>query len=688
MTSGTITRTRRSRTTTRPTTSPTPTQGARTVTAPSSPRRPPAGAGRPRGPRPPSLAAGLLIATHDALARALQRAKCSRRLFTLLLIYVLLTLLMGWRLVTVQIVAAEDYSELARRQTQREVDLPATRGALTDREGDPLAMSLSAATIFANPRLLAENDIDPYVLASRLSEPLGRSVVDLVEDLTADREFVFLGRQLPRAVGEEITAMELAGIGVLEEPNRVYPADRIASQVVGWAGVDNSGLAGIELQYDEALAGVAGTLRLERAPGGLEITAAPREVVPATAGADIRLTIDREVQFATEEILVEAVETYDAIGGSAVVLDPRTGEILAMASVPSVAPTAFADSEPYARRNRAVTDVFEPGSVNKVITIAGAIEDGVIGADQSFEVADRIAIGPEVFNDSSGHATSWWSVNDIIARSSNVGTIKIAQALGEERLYHYVTEFGLGRPTGLGFPGESNGLLAEVDDWSISSLPTIAIGQGVSATLVQVAQAFGVIANDGTYVPPSLVQGTVGADGVFTPAATAEPRQVVSAETAETVAQMLVDVVESDVGTGSRAAVRGYSVGGKTGTAQKPLEGARGYREDAWIATFAGFAPVEDPQVVVAVMLDEPTPHYGGLSAAPTFSRIMEFALRDQRIPPHTPQIPLPVGQRLGNTFATAPTPTETASDTASDHEITEESPEAESSGGDDGAEG
>ena len=253
MTSGTITRTRRSRTTTRPTTSPTPTQGARTVTAPSSPRRPPAGAGRPRGPRPPSLAAGLLIATHDALARALQRARCSRRLFTLLLIYVLLTLLMGWRLVTVQIVAAEDYSELARRQTQREVDLPATRGALTDREGDPLAMSLSAATIFANPRLLAENDIDPYVLASRLSEPLGRSVVDLVEDLTADREFVFLGRQLPRAVGEEITAMELAGIGVLEEPNRVYPADRIASQVVGWAGVDNSGLAGIELQYDEAL---------------------------------------------------------------------------------------------------------------------------------------------------------------------------------------------------------------------------------------------------------------------------------------------------------------------------------------------------------------------------------------------------------------------------------------------------
>lgn len=638
----------------------------RTSAAPSSPRRAPGGGGGSRRPpAPPGLATGALLALHDALSRALQRARSGRRLNALLALFLILTLLMGWRLVSVQIVAAEEYAALARRQTQREVDLPASRGAITDRDGDPLAMSLSASTIFANPPILAEAGIDPYVLASRLSGPLERPVDDLVEALTADREFVFLGRQLPRAVGEAISAMELAGIGVLEEPTRVYPADRIASQVVGWAGVDNSGLAGLELQYDEALAGVTGTLRLERAPGGVEITAAPREVIPATPGLDVRLTIDREVQFATEDILLDAVETYDAIGGSAVVMDPRTGQILAMASVPSVAPTAFADAEPYARRNRALTDVFEPGSVNKVITIAGAIEDGVVGPEEGFDVPGRIAIGPEVFHDSTDHATQWWSVGDIIERSSNVGTIKIAQRLGEERLYDYVTAFGLGRHTGLEFPGESRGLLAEVEDWSVSSLPTIAIGQGVSSTLLQMAQVFSVIANDGELVPPSLVQGTVDADGVFTEADNGEARRVVSSETARVVADMLVDVVESDAGTGSRAAVQGYRVGGKTGTAQKPLEGERGYREDAFIATFAGFAPVEDPQVVVAVMLDEPTPHYGGLSAAPTFSEIMEFALRDQRIPPFEPQRAMPVGGRLGHTYAQAPAPTATPTPTS-----------------------
>ena len=627
-----------------------------TTAAPSSPRRqPPRRPPTRRPPRPPSLAAGIALAAYDALARAVQRARTGRRLHIMLGVYLLLFGLMGYRLVTVQVVAREEYSALARQQTQRELDLPATRGSITDRDGEPLAMSLSASTVFANPPVLAEAGVDPYVLAAQLSTPLDRSVEDLVELLTADREFVFLGRQLPRDVGQAITEMELAGIGVLEEPTRVYPAEQIASQVVGWAGVDNNGLAGIELAYDEALGGMPGTLRLERAPGGVEITAAPREVIPAEPGADIRLTIDREVQFATEEILAEAVEAYDAIGGSAVVLDVHSGELLAMASVPNAAPDDYADADPYARRNRALTDVFEPGSVNKVITIAGALEDGVVGAEQWFDVPGHIDIGPETFNDSSPHGTATWSVGDIVARSSNVGTIRIAQQLGEERLYHYVTEFGLGRHTGIDFPGESRGLLAEVEDWTISSLPTIAIGQGVSATLVQVAQVFGVIANDGVFTPPRLVQGTVDAEGALTPAPVEADRRVVSVETAEVVAEMLVDVVESEAGTGGLAAVPGYRVGGKTGTAQKPLEGELGYREDAYIATFAGFAPVEDPQVVVAVMLDEPTPYYGGLSAAPTFSQIMEFALRDQRVPPHTAQLPLPAGARIGHTFALPP---------------------------------
>lgn len=626
--------------------------------APHTPRRTPPGSARRRSaPQGPSLGQLVLVALYDSLARAQQRARVSRRLLLLLICYLAVIGLMGWRLIAVQLVDAEIYAAWASQQTQREVSLPAARGALTDRDGEPLAMSLAASTIFANPRVLREAGVDPYLMASQLTAVIDTDMEALVDTLSSDRAFVYIGRQLPRAVGEAVTAMELPGIGVIEEPTRVYPAEHIASQVVGFAGLDNNGLAGIELQYDEALSGTEGTLLFERAPGGVEISAAPREVEPAVPGVDVRLTLDREIQFATEEILADAVQQYSAIGGSAVVMDARTFEILGMASVPSAAAEAYASASPYDRRNRALTDVFEPGSVNKVIAIAGALEDGVVGADQSFEVPYQISIGPESYSDSEPHPTAWWSTRDIMARSSNVGTIRIAQRLGSERLHDYVSEFGLGRPTGLGFPGESRGILAEVEDWTVSSLPTIAIGQGVAATLVQTAQVFAVIANDGEFVPPSLVQGTVDSGGTFTPQPDRAPRRVVSAETAEIVADMLVDVVESSVGTGSRAAVPGYLVGGKTGTAQKPLEGARGYKEGAYIASFVGFAPADDPRLVIAVMLDEPTPSYGGLSAAPTFSRIMEFSLRDQRVPPSTPGVPLPAGQRLGHTFAAQPAP-------------------------------
>ncbi|MGI9016373.1 MAG: peptidoglycan D,D-transpeptidase FtsI family protein [Euzebya sp.] len=632
----------------------------------------------------------VLLALWDSLARAQQRARISRRLMILMIGYLALFLIIGWRLAAVQYVDAEVYADWAHRQTQREVDLPAVRGALTDRDGAPLAMSLSTATIFANPPVLTEAGVDPVLIAQSLAEVLPNAdQATLVRALSSDRSFVYLGRQLPRAIGQAVSELGLPGIGVLEEPKRVYPADRIASQVIGWAGLDNTGLAGIESQYNEALAGVDGTLRLETAPGGIEISSAPREVAPAEPGLDVRLTIDREVQFSTEQILARAVERYDAIGGSAVVLDVHTGEILAMASVPSVAPTDFGAAQPYDRRNRALTDVFEPGSVNKVITVAGALEDGVVGADEGFNVPYQLTIGPETFSDSSGHAQAFWSTRDIMTRSSNIGTIQIAQRLGEERLYDYVTSFGLGEPTGLGFPGESRGLLAPVQDWTVSSLPTIAIGQGVAATLVQTAQVFAVIANDGVWLEPSLVQGTVAADGTFTPSARASQHRVVSSQTAETVAQMLVEVVESPYGTGNLAAVPGYRVGGKTGTAQKPLEGALGYEEGAYIATFVGFAPVEDPQVVVAVMLDEPTPYYGGLSAAPTFAEIMQFALRDQRVPPGAPGVAIPAGQVLGGTVARpAPIarpdaePQSTATEPAAEPDIRPDTEQPDENGG------
>jgi cell division protein FtsI (penicillin-binding protein 3) len=543
---------------------------------------------------------------------------------------------MGWRLVSIQVVDAAEYRGLAERQMQREIELAARRGKLYDRSGEPLALSLAAATVYANPRAIRAGEADPTFVAADLAPLLDRSVSDLMELLSRDTGFVYLGRQLPRAVGEQIKALKLPGIGVLEEPTRVYPSPGLAAQVVGFAGLDNEGLAGLELAYEDVLAGQPGRLWLERAPGGLTITGTPRELEPSISGTDLVLTIDRQIQHVAEQALIDAVERYDALGGSAVVLDARTNEILAMASAPSFNPEALADSDDYARKNRAVTDMFEPGSVAKVVTSAAALEEGLVRSDETFVVPDTIVVGPKRFKDSHPHPTETMSFGEIIEQSSNVGTIQIAQRVGEERLHEYLERFGFGQRTGLGFPGESPGLLPSVEDWWSTSLPTISIGQGFAATLLQVAEVFQTVAAGGVSTPPTLVRGTVDERGRLERTAAPEGERVVSAETAELLAEMLGGVVEA--GTGGLAAVPGYSVAGKTGTAQKPSQTTRGYEEGAYIATFAGFAPADDPALVIAVMLDEPTPIYGGLTAAPVFSEIMEFALGQQRVPPTAPQ--------------------------------------------------
>ena len=633
--------------------------------APTRPRPRPAPARRPRPAPAPTMTAAMLAAALGACGRACAKARTQRRVSSLLVVWLVISVLIAARLVDIQVVRAEEFRGLADRQSQREIALPAARGALLDRGGHPLAMSLSASTVYANPPVLREEGIDPWLVAATVSPVLQRPTAELAALLGSQQEFVFLGRQLPRELGEQVLALDLPGdieglpgIGVLEEPTRTYPSGTLASQTVGWAGVDNSGLAGLELAYDQELGGIPGTLLLERAPGGLEITSAPRTVTEPVSGADLVLTLDRGIQQATEEILADAVSHFQALGGSAIVLDSASGEILALASVPTFHPEQFAGADPYAQRNRALTDVFEPGSVNKAVTIAAAIEDGVVGPGTTLTVPSAIAIGPEVFHDASSHGTAQWTVADIIERSSNVGAIQIAQQLGRQRLHDYVTAFGMGRPTGLGFPGESAGLLPDVPNWSGSSLPTIAIGQGVSATLLQLAGAFNVIATGGEWVEPSLVRGHATPDGGLIPGEEPARSRVISERTAALVADMLVAVVAGDHGTGRRAAVPGYEVAGKTGTAQKPLEDARGYEEGAFIGTFAGFAPAHDPALVVAVMLDEPTPYYGGLSAAPTFSAIMAAALAHRGIPPDTTgELPPAAGSQPAALEATAPLP-------------------------------
>jgi cell division protein FtsI (penicillin-binding protein 3) len=622
---------------------------------PARPRpRPRPARGRRPSPRPPArrtparkapatrrTAAGdaqllqaWLATTLAGLGPALQRARAGRRLSLLLIAYLVLTLFMGWRLVSVQVVDAAEYRSLAQRQTMRDMELPALRGKLYDRAGQPLAMSLVSATVYANPRQLREGDVAPAAVAGQLAPLLDRPAGELAELLGRDSTFVYLGRQLPRQVGEQIMELRLPGVGVLEEPKRTYPSDGLAAQVVGFAGIDHTGLSGLEAHFDDVLAGEPGRVRLERAPGGLTISAAPREVEPPVPGGDLVLTLDRQIQHVTEQALLEAVEEFDAKGGSAVVLDVESGEILAMASVPGYSSATVGSADPYARRNRSVTDVFEPGSVNKVITTAAALEEGLVTPSRTFTVADHMVLAGKRFKDAHPHETKPMTVADIMVESSNVGTIQIAQELGEQGLYDYLRKFGYGSLTGVGFPGESAGLLWPTDSWSGTSLPTIAIGQGVSATLLQVANVYGVIANDGRWTAPSLVRGTVAEDGRLRPVAPPDQRRVVSETTAAQVREMLGQVVYNDAGTGKLAAVPGYTVAGKTGTAQKPSETSRGYEPGAYIGSFAGYAPAERPALVAAVIIDEPTPIYGGLTAAPVFREIMQFALAHQRIEP------------------------------------------------------
>lgn len=609
---------------------------ARPRPAPSPVRR---GARPPRRSTqwPPPEWGPRLLELHGELCAALRRARSRRRLSLMLAGYLAFTLLISWRLVDIQVLQAEQYRGLAERQTHREIELPARRGRLYARGGEPLAMSLEAATVYANPRVYQRNDIDPSWVAATLAPLVDRPLMEVMAALTKDTGFSYVARQIPREVGEQIAELNLPGIDILSEPRRVYPSDGLAAQTIGFAGIDNNGLSGLESQYESILAGSPGRMFLERAPSGLTIDLGTREVEPPSAGTDLLLTLDREIQHATERALADAVEQHGAIGGSAVVLDAQTGEILAMASAPTYDPERIEDSDEYARRNRVVTDVFEPGSVNKVITAAAALEAGLVRPDEVFTVPSTFPVAGKRFKDSSPHPTKQMTFAQIMEESSNVGTIQVALRLGEKRLYSALRDFGYGERTGLGFPGESAGLLWPTDQWSGTSLPTISIGQGVSATLLQVAQVFGVVATGGEWVEPLLVRGEVGPDGELRRPEIPKRRRVVSRETATQVAAMLAAVVDGEHGTGSRAAVPGYRVAGKTGTAQKPSATRRGYEAGKYIASFAGFAPVDHPRLVAAVMLDEPDTVYGGVAAAPVFSEIMSFALGHRRVPPSDP---------------------------------------------------
>lgn len=567
-----------------------------------------------------------------------------RRIRATFAVFLLVFGLSVLQLVNIQVISAEEYAERGVRQRARTIELPASRGRIYDREGDVLATSVLSATLYADPRtyMPSERPDGKFVPAAGDAHRVARTIAPMldidvawVEDrLRRDAHFVYLARQIDLTLGEEIMALRLPGIGLLTEPRRVYPSGGLAAQVIGFTGIDGDALQGLEARHDDLLRGTPGTLHFERALGGLSIASGLREVAPAVPGRDLVLTLDRDIQFAAERVAADVLERHGAEGVTIVVLEVGSGEILGMASAPTFDPAALRTEEQSFWRNRAVTDLFEPGSIQKTLSIAAALESGAITPDTTFDVSDRYTVAGKTFSDVSKHGVERWTASDILARSSNVGTILIAQRTGSDALREHLTTFGYGSPTGLRFPGEVGGHVPSPGQWWATTLPTVAIGYGTSSTLLQIASAYAAIANGGVMVDPVLVRGTVGGDGMLEAATSPASRRVVSNTTASQVMTMLEAAVDGDGATGTRARIAGYRVGGKTGTAIKALEGGGGY-SDRHVSSFVGVAPLDDPRIVVAVMVDGPRgAYYGGAVAAPAFADVMHASLLARRIVP------------------------------------------------------
>jgi cell division protein FtsI (penicillin-binding protein 3) len=561
------------------------------------------------------------------------------RLAALFLAFAFCFLAVAARLFVLQLRDAPSYSALGRDQRVRHIVLPATRGSIFDRDGNDLAMSLPAKGVYANPELVP----NASETASAIAPILDVSSADLWRKLQDDGSFVYLARRVAPEVADRIERLRLPGIGLLDESQRQYPSGGLTSHVVGFVGLDGVGLAGLELQYERLLAGRAGELVVEKDPAGHLIPQGESRNVRAVPGADLVLTIDRDLQYRAGRALARAVKKNKAKGGSVIVTDPATGEILAMTTYPSFDANAPTEAATETLRNRAITDVYEPGSVNKIITASVALEKGIVNTREIFRVPDHRRVGPKVFHDAHPHAPMRMTLADIVAFSSNVGAIQVAQRVGKERLNSYLKRFGFGRRTGIGFPGEGEGILPPTDEWWETGIGTIPIGQGIAVTPLQIAAVYATIANGGLWVRPRLVRGVIDAEGTFQPAPPPDRRRVVSASTARTITSMLSYAVEA--GTGAEAQIPGYWVAGKTGTARKPLEDARGY-SDQYVASFVGFAPASAPRLVVAAILDEPETVYGSIAAAPLFQEVTRFALSQQHVPSARPLPPPPSAQR------------------------------------------
>lgn len=524
----------------------------------------------------------------------------------------------------IQVVHGPAYEAMASRQHRETIEIPAGRGTIYDRTGEPLAIGEQSTTVYADPR----NVVAPMKAAVKVGQALGLDPDDLYPTLRdRSKRFVFLERKADPVKAKELQRLGVAGIGFYPEERRTYPQGAVGAHLLGFAGTDNRGLDGLERSLDRVLAGKPGYEIVVRDPAGraIDVVTSRKE----RPGRNVVLTLDHQLQATAEQILAGAVGRWRAKGATAIVMNPRTGAILAMANAPTFDANRFTSVRVEARRNRAVTDLYEPGSTFKIVTIAAALEDNVVAPDTSFLLRPTIRVADRVIREAHSRGTERMTVRQILSNSSNVGTITVAQRLGGLELADWIERFGFGAATGSELPGESPGMVLPHEQWSGSTIGTVPIGQGIAVTPLQMVGAYAAIGNGGV-MPPAHVVAKIGGKKVRH----GKGRRIVSSHTADRMTAMFRDVVVE--GTGTEAAIPGYTVAGKTGTANKAENGRY---VSKYVASFVGLVPARNPRLAILVMVDEPRGQiWGGVVAAPIFRDIARFALQYLEVPPDAPE--------------------------------------------------
>ena len=567
------------------------------------------------------------------------------------MIFVLLAL----QLVRVQVIQASEYQSKAANEMELTRTTPAPRGEITDINGVAFARSVSAITIVVDQAQIS----DPARVANFVAPILGLPVEEVQANITGTRRYSIVlknGRpaqwdlltkeiyEYNKALTNEQLDKRIIGFFPERSFIREYPSGSLISSLVGFVRADGIGATGLESSLNSVITGTDG--RYSFANGyGAEIPGSQREIVAAKAGTTVRLTIDRDVQWVAAKAIAEAVKSSRAASGSVIVMDPRTGEIVAHATAPTFDPNNTKNVDLNLMRNSSVQDVYEPGSTGKVMTLAAALEEKTVAPTTVFAVPYKLKRGGSTFKDHDKHPVQQLTTSGILAVSSNTGTIKIGETLSNDKLYSYLNKFGVGVKTGSGLPGESAGLMPKVKDWSGTTAPTVAFGQGYSVTAMQATSVFATIANNGVRVSPTVIAGTQDASGHFTPAANRTTTRVVSEDTARELRLMMESVV-SPTGTAPSAAIPGYRVAGKTGTAWRYNDKTGGY--SGYTASFIGFAPADAPRYVINVTIQDPhNGYYGGLLGGPVFKKVMTFVLQTKHVAPTgTKVMPVALNQK------------------------------------------